>query len=62
MEIYETFKTWNGRFKKLGLTQQQAAVESGLAQAQIGAYISGKHLPNIKNFERFETWLQSKGV
>lgn len=62
MEIYETFRTWEKRFKKLGVTQQQAAEESGLAQAQIGAYISGKHIPNIKNFERFENWLRGRGV
>lgn len=62
MEICKTFKTWNKRFKKLGLTQRQAAIESGLAQAQIGAYLSGKHLPNIKNFERFENYLRGRGV
>ncbi len=62
ININKIYKTWASRFKKLGVTQQQAAKESGLTQAQVGAYISQKNIPNIKNFEKFENYLRGLGV
>lgn len=62
VNINKIYKTWGRRFKELGITQQQAAKESGLTQAQVGAYVSQKNIPNIKNFEKFENYLRRMGV
>ena len=62
VDLAAVVKTWAGRLRSSGTTQEKASEDTGISQGQVSQFLRGMNSPNIRYFEKFENYLRRLGV
>lgn len=57
MTVREMIKSWKGRVKASGLTQEQFAKKIGVSKVSVSRWFSGVDTPTVDNIDKVEALL-----